>query len=82
MPRYFFDLYNDIDTVDGEGRELDGLEEAKQVALCEAREMIRSSARNGSINLNHRIEVRDAGGVVFEMYFGDAVTITGLREPT
>jgi hypothetical protein len=67
MPRYFFDLYNDIVALDEEGAVLSGPEEAHGHALVEAREMISASVEDHrKIDLKHRIEVRDESGKVVE----------------
>jgi hypothetical protein len=77
VPRYFFDLYNDMNARDEEGRELANLGAAKAVVLCEVREMIQASvAELGKIDLRHHIDVRDeSGAVVYVMHFEDAVTV-------
>jgi hypothetical protein len=77
MPRYFFDLHNDIDAIDDEGVELPDLKAAKAHALGEARTMIQASvAETGRIDLRHHIDIRDGSGeVVHVMRFQDAVKI-------
>jgi hypothetical protein len=76
VPRFYFDLHNDEDVLDREGKELSGLDEARKVAVAEAREMICASVENGKIDLNHFIEVRDeAGKTVHRLHFGQAVRI-------
>jgi hypothetical protein len=77
MPRYFFDLHNDIDAIDDEGIELPDLRAGKAHALGEARTMIQASvAETGRIDLRHHIDIRDENGaVVHVMRFGDAVKI-------
>lgn len=77
MPQYFFDLHDDIDAIDQEGRVLSDLEAAKVHTLGEVREMIRASvAETGRIDLGHHIDIRDdSGAVVYVMHFGEAVTI-------
>lgn len=77
MPRYYFDLHNDMDAPDPECKELRGVEAAKAAALAEAREMIKASIdETGRIDLRHHIDVRDeSGAVVFVMHFGDAVGV-------
>ena len=76
MPRFYFDLHNDVDALDQEGKELDGLEDARKIALAEAREMIEASVAEGHIDLNHFIQVRDeAGNIVHRLQFGEAITI-------
>ena len=76
---YYFHLLDGVDILlDPEGRNLDGLEAAKGVALREARMLISHEALAGAIDLNQRIEVKDASGaVVHRLEFADAVSITG-----
>ena len=63
MPRYFLDLYNDIDTFDEEGVDLSDVDGALAHALCEARHMIQASvADRGRIDLRHHIDIRDEHG--------------------
>jgi hypothetical protein len=76
MPRYYFDLHNDIDALDPEGIDLPGIDEAKSHALLEAREMIEESTSKGHINLNHFIQIRDEGGqILHRLHFDEAIQI-------
>ncbi len=77
MPRYFFDLYNDMTALDPEGKELPDLDAAKEHVLSEVREMIVASIQDfGHIDLHHHIDVREeSGAVVYVMHFEDAVTV-------
>jgi hypothetical protein len=77
MPRYFFDLHNDVEALDPEGKELPDLAAAKANVLAEAREMIKTSIdETGRIDLHHHIDVRDESGtIVYVMHFEDAVTV-------
>jgi hypothetical protein len=77
MPRYFFDLHNDMQVMDYEGVELPNLNAALKHALHEARTMIQASvADRGRIDLRHHIDVRDESGVVLNvLHFEDAVTV-------
>lgn len=79
MPRYFFDLHNDIETWDQEGKELPDLAAAREKATASDREMICSSIKKlGSVNLDHRIDVRDeTGDIVMTVPFREAFTIIG-----
>jgi hypothetical protein len=83
MARYFFDLHNDIDAPDEEGRELPSLDAAKAHALLEARVMIQVSVEEtGRIDLRHHIDVRDpSGAIVYVLHFEDAVTVQRGNEP-
>jgi hypothetical protein len=75
MPRYFFDLYNDMVALDEEGTVLPNTKAAQARGLSEAREMIRASVEDHKrIDLEHRIEVRDEGGeIVSAIRFEEAV---------
>mgnify|MGYP003292640468 CR=1 FL=1 len=77
MPRYFFDLYNDMVVPDEEGRELRDLEAAIKHALRETRQMIAASAtEQGKLDLRHYIKVRDeTGAEVHCIEFEDAVSV-------
>ena len=77
MPRYFFDLYNDMDAPDDEGRELPDVDAVVAEAVKEARAMIKASIdETGRIDLRHHIDVRDeCGNSVFVIHFEDAVTV-------
>jgi hypothetical protein len=76
VARYFFDLHNDVDALDEEGRELPNLDAAKANALAEAREMMQESVCKGHLDLRHHIDVRDGtGAVLYVLHFEDAVTV-------
>ena len=77
MPRYYFDLHNDVDAIDDEGRELPDLEAVRADVLKEVRAMIKTSIdETGRIDLRHHIDVRDENdAVVYVMHFEDAVTV-------
>ena len=76
MPRFYFDLHNDVDAIDREGKELGDLVEARKIALKAAREMIAASAKEGHINLNHFIQVREESGKIADrITFGEAISI-------
>ena len=77
MPRYFFDLHNDIEAQDDEGRELPNVDAVVAEAVKEARELIKASIDDtGRIDLRHHIDVRDESGAsVFVIHFEDAVTV-------
>jgi hypothetical protein len=77
VPRYFFDLHNDVDVLDPEGKELPSLAAAIAHALGEARAMIQASvAETGRIDLHHHIDIRDeARTIVHVVHFEDAVAV-------
>lgn len=94
MPLYFFDLQNDFEARDPEGKELPNLNTAISEALKDARELIGASVQqDGTIDLRHHINIRDDNGdVLHTMWFEDALTVrrgdqtltaigTGLTDP-
>ena len=61
MPRFFFNLRNDIDADDPEGTELPDLAAAKRKAEAYAIDMAAASiTEHHKLNLDHRIEIADA----------------------
>jgi hypothetical protein len=78
MPRYFFHLYNDVHTMDEEGRILPDLAAARANAIKEARELMLETVAEGRINFSHRIDIaEEAGEIVASVTFGEAVTVEG-----
>ena len=76
MPRYRFHLYNDVHTVDHEGRDFADLGAARIEALANARELMASEIQTkGEISLSHWIELEDDSGELLVVPFGDAVTV-------
>ena len=76
MPRYRFHLYNDVHTVDHEGRDFADFGAARIEAIATARELMASEIRTkGEINLSHWIELEDDSGELLVVPFGDAVTV-------
>ena len=76
MPRYFFDICDDIVSTDEDGLDLADEDAARAEALRGARDLICEQVRNGRINLGHRIEVLDeARRPVLTLTFGAAVEI-------
>ena len=60
MPRFYFNLYNDVVTIDEEGVELADLKAAELQARTAAAQIIAERIAEGDrLNLNHRIEVED-----------------------
>jgi hypothetical protein len=50
MPRFFFNLYNDITAIDDEGEEFPDLTAACVHGLCETREIAAESVRMARLN--------------------------------
>jgi hypothetical protein len=78
VARYFFNLYDDLVSIDDEGKEFPSLEAARRNAMHEAREMACAQVVAGHVNFAHRIEIADEAGEVLEtVHFGDAVQVRG-----
>lgn len=78
MPRYYFDLHNDVEARDEEGLELVDLDAARNEAIRSGRELFAEGVLAGRVNLNHWIEVRDESGAqVLTIRFGDTVKLEG-----
>jgi hypothetical protein len=74
--RFYFHLYNDVDTHDEEGTELPDQEAARHFAEQAARAMAAESVTQGHLNLSHYIEVtNDADAVLFRVTFGEVVSV-------
>lgn len=59
MPRFYFDISNDISVEDPEGQELDNLAAAHQKAVAYARDLAAEAVRQGEVDLNHSIVIGD-----------------------
>jgi hypothetical protein len=77
VPRYFFNLRDDVILDDEEGQEFADLAAAEDRAERYVLEMAAVSiAEHRRVNLHHRIEVADeAGRVVLTVEFGDVLTV-------
>ena len=76
MPRFFFNVYDDVVAIDHEGMELPNLEAARLSALQGARELIAEQVKHGYIVQTHWIDVVDEGGnTVLTLSFRECVTI-------
>ena len=76
MPRYFFHVVDDLDTVDHEGLELPNIEAAKAGAVEAARALICETVKDGHIALDHWIDIQNEAGVVLEtVLFRDVIEI-------
>ena len=83
MPRYFFDLYNEMNVRDDEGQMFPDLETAKTQAVKQVRKLIGGLiVENGKIDLLHHLNVRDEeGNVVYRVEFDDAVSFERNGRP-
>ena len=76
MPKFFFDLYDDMTVIDEEGQELRGPEDAHRRAFQNAAEMACTEVLEGHLKLKHRIEVRDeSGATIATVRFADVVKV-------
>lgn len=79
MPRYFLNLFNDVETYDEDGRDYVDLAAAKEVAIAGALELMAAHVRQMKpIHLSHRIEVADGEGRVLAVIpFRELITVNG-----
>jgi hypothetical protein len=76
MPLYFFNLYNDEVTMDGEGVQLADEEAARAHAIKEARTMAADSVSKGHLTVSHRIDfVDEKRNLVGSVRFDEAVDV-------
>jgi len=82
MPRYRFHIYDDIETLDEEGREFPDFAAAHTEAIGSARHLMAADITGkGELDLGHWIELEDDDGEVAVVNFRDAVTIKHFRDP-
>lgn len=74
MPRFFFFVYNGHGEIpDDVGSDLENQSSARRLAIDSVRSMIAEDARRGVIDLNGRIEVKDAAeNVLVTVDFAEA----------
>jgi len=76
MPRYYFDLHNDVDSLDDQGCVFPDDAAAIEHGIMEARHMAAHSVDQGHLIKHDRIEVRDEDRqLVRVVRFGEAVLI-------
>ena len=76
MPRYYFHVFNDVTSLDEEGRELPDLEAARAHAVEDARSLMSDMLKQGRIVLSHHIAIQnEQGELLLDVPFGDAVEI-------
>ncbi|HEY0148545.1 MAG TPA: hypothetical protein VGB70_06030 [Allosphingosinicella sp.] len=76
MPRFYFDVHDEVLATDEDGLDLAGPDAAIEEAHRGARDLAAAQVLGGRLNLNHRIIVRDKAGVIAEVSFRQAVTLT------
>jgi hypothetical protein len=76
MTRFYFHLFDDMEAIDEEGRELPSVELARAAAVREARVIASTHVAEGRLNLDHRIDIADVQGrVIAQVRFRDAVEV-------
>ena len=76
MPRFFFNLRDDVFVEDCEGKDLADAGKAHEVAVHYAREMMAEDVKDGRLVLKDRIDVVDEQGEeVFTLPFREAIDI-------
>jgi hypothetical protein len=76
VPLYFFNLYNDVVTMDDEGVDLADDDAARAHAVKEARAMAADSVSKGHLTVSHRIDfVDEQRNPVGTIRFDEAVDI-------
>lgn len=77
MAIFYFHLRDGVDLIlDEEGRDCEDFAAIAQSALLDARSILAGDVFDGHIQLDQRIDVEDAAGmVVHRLLFTDAVTI-------
>lgn len=76
MPRYFFNVYDDVVAPDEEGQELPNLQAARLSAIAGARDLVTAQVKHGYMVRSHWIDVIDEqGAVVLSVTFGEAVEV-------
>lgn len=76
MPQFYFNVYNDVVTLDDEGAELADAHAARAYAVKEARALAADTVLRGHLARHHRIEIVDgAQKLVDTVRFDEAVEI-------
>ena len=76
MSRFFFHLYDDIASMDDEGKELPSASAAHEEAIRNARHMACAEVLQGHLGLDHSIEVTDRlDAPVATVFFKDVVKL-------
>lgn len=79
MPLFRFHIYNDIETIDREGKYLPNLSAAREHAITGARDLMCAGVKKGEINLGDWIEIEDENSVVTVISFRDALDVQTQR---
>lgn len=66
MPRFYFHLFDDMVSIDEEGKELPSIQYARQEAIRNVQAMACAEVIEGHLNLDHRIEIADETGKIVD----------------
>jgi hypothetical protein len=76
MPKFFFNLRNDVSINDWEGKDLADVATARELAIKHARGIMSEDVKDGRLVLKDEIEVVDEEGEsVLKLPFRDAIEI-------
>ena len=76
MPRFFFNLRNEISVEDKEGQDLPDSDRAREVAVHHARGIMSEDVKDGRLVLRDEIDVVDEQGeTILTLAFRDAIDI-------
>jgi hypothetical protein len=76
VPRFFFNVYDDVIVLDEDGLDLPDLAHAQREALRSARSLACQQVGRGELHLDHRIEIADERGeCLAKVRFVDAIDI-------
>ena len=76
MPRYYFDIQDDLGSKDEDGLILPDLEAARSEAIKAARDLAAVQVKDGHLNLRHLIVVKDEDRQpLITVRFGEAVQV-------
>ena len=76
MPRFYFNVYDDVVTTDDEGITLPNFDAARLKALAGARGLMAEQVSRGYLVRSHWIDVVDeAGALVLHLPFRDAIDV-------
>jgi uncharacterized protein DUF6894 len=76
MPKFFFNLRNDVIVEDSEGKDLADADRARETAVGYARSIMSEDVKDGRLVLRDKIDVLDAQRMtVLTLPFRDAIEI-------
>jgi hypothetical protein len=79
MPLFRFHIYNDVETIDHEGKQFPDFRAARDHAIKGARSLMCTGVEKGEINLSDWIEIEDENSDVTVVPFSDALNVRTER---